>query len=294
MINYSKTATDPKRTLKNQMNKLHAVIGLITVIALIWLFAPDNETALGPTPIESQAKSKMVPEDGVSMAIAHFDGDGDATLPEDWEFVTVADCAHFGPPAAIKQAASINPNGWTAQQLCAWMLANSDLLYSEIEKRQQRNTGILDAQFPQGAFDSPYEDFSTAELELAAPNDGVASYVLATRLQYTDRKRSDDLFIQSTVQTGLPGPLMAAVFTRDGVDFVRDPVSGSVAYADPDDVFKAAVLAMTVKHMGYDFRQADFFMEHVAKAMGPDSINAVLAESRRLYEQISMQGSARE
>ncbi len=276
------------------MSKLSVIIGLFTVVALIWLFAPGTEKNLEPTLIESQANSQLLLEDGLSMAIAHIDTDGDVALPDDWESVTVADCAHFGPPAAVEQAASINPNGWTAQQLCAWMLANSDELYSEIKKRQQRNTGILDTLFPGGAFDSPYQDFTTAELELAAPNDGVASYVLATRLQYIDRKRSDDLFIQSAVQTGLPGPLMAAVFTRDGVDFIRDPASGSVAYADPDDVFKAAVLAMTVKHMGYDFRQAGFFMEHVAKAMGPDSTNAVLAESQKLYEQISLQGAARE
>jgi hypothetical protein len=171
------------------------------------------------------------------------------------------------------------------------MLANSDKLNSEIEKMQQRDSNAFDAQFPDGAFESPYEDFSTADLELAAPNDGVASYVLATRLQYIDRKRSDELFIQSAAQTKLPGPLMAAVYARGGVDLVRDPADGSAEYADPDDVFQAAVLAMTVKRMGYNFDQTEFFMEHVVKAIGPNSANAVVEESKRLYEQISTQGS---
>lgn len=92
----------------------------------------------------------------------------------------------------------------------------------------------------------------------------------------------------------LPGPLMAAVFTRSGVDLIGDPESGSVVYADPNDVFKAAVLAMTVRHMGYDFQEASFYMEHVVKAMGSDAGSAVLAESRKLYEQISLQGAARD
>jgi len=273
------------------MSKTHVIIGLLSIVALTWLIVPGNEEVSEPTLIESQSDALSSPGSSRSTIVADTDNGGDHELPVDWESVTVADCAHFGPPAAIEQAASINPHDWTARQLCAWMLANSNKLNTEIENVRQRESNTLEAQFPEGAFDSPYEDFSSAELELAAPNDGVASYVLATRLQHIDRKRSDELFIQSAAQTRLPGPLMAAVFTRDGVDLVRDPASGSVAYADPDDVFRAAVLAMTVEHMGYDFHQAGFFMEHVVKAMGPDSTNAVLAESQRLYEQISLQGA---
>lgn len=284
------TAFHAKRSFQNQMNKILAMIGLFAVIALIWLIAPGNQGALESVPNEPEAEWKKLPEDDWSMAIANLASADDVVLPDDWESVTVADCAHFGPPAAVEQAASVNPKGWTTQQLCAWMLANSDMLHSEVDERQKRDINILDAQFPEGAFDSPYHDFSTAEFEVAAPNDGVASYVLATRLQHIDRERSDELFVQSAMQTGLPGPLMAAVYSRNGVDLVRDPDSGSVVYANPDDVFKAAVLAMTVKHMGYDFHQASFFMEHVAKAMGPDSVNMVISQSERPYEQISLQG----
>ena len=276
------------------MTKIRAVTGLVTAIALILLFAIFKERNGDPALEESDANTEVISEDNLSIAAAHFDSDDDVKLPDDWESVTVADCAHLAPPAAIEQAAIINPYDWTAQQLCAWMLANSEELTSKMEKAQQRNSNEFEAQFPAGAFDSPYEGFSTAELELAAPNDGVASYVLAMRLEYVDRERSDELFIQSAMQTGLPGPLMAAVYSRNGVDLVRDPDNGSVVYADPDDVFKAAVLAMTVKYMGYDFHQAGFFMEHVARAMGPESVDMVISESERLYEQISRQPAARE
>ena len=275
-----------------RMNRTQVTFGLIglgLIIAAGVFFARGDgaDPEYSPGSAQDTTDSQSLNENSGTATAGASD---QLVLPENWESVTLADCAAFAPPVAIKQAASINPYGWTPQQLCAWMLANSESLHADLNaERQQRTTGF-DAQFPSGAFDSPYRQFSDSDLELAAPNDGVASFVLATRLQHVDRERSDDLFVQSAKQTRLPGPLMAAVFSRDGVELVRDPASGTVAYADPEDVFKTAVLAMTVRHMGYDFQKADFFMEHAVMAMGPGATDAVLTESRNLYAEITTGG----